>query len=71
MTYLHRGILSDQDQALDTFWSLHRHYCSDLSSQTVAKEVGFFDSQSIESTQYGLSHLGSVESGALRKGGFG
>ena len=71
MTYLHRGVLSDQDQALDTFWSLHCHYGSDLSPQTVAKEVGFFDSQSIESIQHGLGHLGSVESGVLCTGGFG
>ena len=59
MTNLHRGVLSDQDQALDTFWSLHRHYCGYLSPQAVAKEVGFLDPQSVESAQHGLSHLGS------------
>ena len=61
VTDLHWWILCDQDQALDTFWCLHRHDCGDLSPKAVAEDMSFFNFQSVHCVQYGLGHLDPTE----------
>ena len=66
VTNLHLGILSDQDQALDALWRLHRHYSCDLSPKAVAEDMSFFNIEGIHCAQYSFSHLSPVELGPSR-----
>ena len=60
VTNLHGGVLCDQDQALNALGCLHRHHRGNLSSKTVAKDMGLFNLQSIHGAQYSLGNLSPI-----------